>query len=251
MKAGRTARRRCSSGKIQAITGSSWKADASAWASRGTSARGCFANRRPSRHSRLPSPGTNRTSVSYRSRHLVVLQVEAFERIPLPPRSLVTWGNAGPHSAEPSIPDKDEAAGSSPARPTTVDDQRNAGHRARRFVGGGMPDQERLPGYLSWSWTWCSKSPHRPIERQPAARTARADHRRPVALAVQLTTGRSGAPRWSCAGRCALGSPAAPRPCPVGPPVRGVRWVRAMRLRLGRARLLGGFVGAWQPGQGR
>jgi hypothetical protein len=30
----------------------------------------------------------------------------------------VTWGNAGPHSAEPSIPDKDEVPGSSPGRPT-------------------------------------------------------------------------------------------------------------------------------------
>lgn len=35
MKAGRTWRRRCWSGKIQAMTGSSWKADASAWASWG------------------------------------------------------------------------------------------------------------------------------------------------------------------------------------------------------------------------
>jgi hypothetical protein len=49
------------------------------------------------------------------------------ERIPVgclnaslrPLRSSATWGNGGPHSAEPSIPDKDEAAGSSPARPTT------------------------------------------------------------------------------------------------------------------------------------
>jgi hypothetical protein len=35
MKARRTARRRCWSGKLQAMTGSSWKAEASAWASRG------------------------------------------------------------------------------------------------------------------------------------------------------------------------------------------------------------------------
>jgi hypothetical protein len=32
---------------------------------------------------------------------------------------------------------------------------------------------------------------------------------------------------------------------------RGVRWTRAMRLRLGRAHRLGGLVGARQPGQGR
>ena len=38
MKAAKTARRRWSSGKIQAMTGSSWKAEASAWASRGASA---------------------------------------------------------------------------------------------------------------------------------------------------------------------------------------------------------------------
>ena len=40
-----------------------------------------------------------------------------------------------------------------------------------------------------------------------------------------------------------------PRPCPAGPPAGST--VEAMRLRLGRARLLGGLVGAWQPGQGR
>jgi hypothetical protein len=51
-----------------------------------------------------------------------------------------------------------------------------------------------------------------------------------------------------CADRCALRG-AAPRPCQSPPP--GVRWACTMRLRLGRARLLGGLVGAWQPGQGR
>jgi hypothetical protein len=52
------------------------------------------------------------------------------------------------------------------------------------------------------------------------------------------------------AGRCAFGSLAASRPCPAGP-TAGEYGGRAMRLRLGRARLLGGLVGAWQPGQGR
>jgi hypothetical protein len=41
-----------------------------------------------------------------------------------------------------------------------------------------------------------------------------------------------------------------PQTLPGRPYHRGVRWVSTMRLRLGRARLLGGLVGAWQPGQG-
>ena len=28
----------------------------------------------------------------------------------------------------------------------------------------GVPDQELLPGYRSWSWMCCSRSPHRPVE---------------------------------------------------------------------------------------
>jgi hypothetical protein len=36
-----------------------------------------------------------------------------------PLRSSATWGNAGPHSAQPGIADKDEVPGSSPGRPTT------------------------------------------------------------------------------------------------------------------------------------
>ena len=41
----------------------------------------------------------------------------------------------------------------------------------------------------------------------------------------------------------AFGPPAAPRPCPAGPTAGAYRGY-AMRLRLGRARLLGGLVGA-------
>ena len=52
------------------------------------------------------------------------------------------------------------------------------------------------------------------------------------------------------AGRDAFGPPAAPRPCPADPTAGAYRGY-AMRLRLGRARLLGGLVGAQQPGQGR
>ena len=48
----------------------------------------------------------------------------------------------------------------------------------------------------------------------------------------------------------AFGPPAAPRPCSAGPTVGAYRGY-AMRLRLGRARRLGGLVGARQPGQGR
>jgi len=43
--------------------------------------------------------------------------------------------------------------------------------------------------------------------------------------------------------------PAAPRPCPAGP-TGGEYGGTAMRLRLGRARLLGGLVGAWQQAKG-
>jgi hypothetical protein len=48
----------------------------------------------------------------------------------------------------------------------------------------------------------------------------------------------------------AFGPRAAPRPCPAGPS-GGEYGGTAMRLQLGRARRLGGLVGAWQPGQGR
>src|SRR5215213_2135810 len=51
------------------------------------------------------------------------------------------------------------------------------------------------------------------------------------------------------AGCHAFGPRAAPGPCPAGPTVGAYRGC-AMRLRLGRARLLGGLVGARQPGQG-
>ena len=48
----------------------------------------------------------------------------------------------------------------------------------------------------------------------------------------------------------AFGPRAAPRPCPAGP--TGAEYGgTAIRLQLGRARRHGGFVGAWQPGQGR
>jgi hypothetical protein len=56
--------------------------------------------------------------------------------------------------------------------------------------------------------------------------------------------------RGGCVGCCAFGPPAAPGPCPADP-TAGAYGGYAMRLRLGRARLLGGLVGARQPGQGR
>src|SRR4029453_1389260 len=52
---------------------------------------------------------------------------------------MVTWGNAGPHSAEPSIPDKDEVPGSSPGRPTT---QPSRSERRGLGTGGAL----RVPG---------------------------------------------------------------------------------------------------------
>jgi hypothetical protein len=45
-------------------------------------------------------------------------------------------------------------------------------------------------------------------------------------------------------------APSGRRPCPADP-TAGAYGGYAMRLRLGRARLLGGLVGAQQPGQGR
>jgi hypothetical protein len=52
------------------------------------------------------------------------VSAELLERIPSPLTLASDLGNGGPHSAEPSIPDKDEAGGSSPPRPTTSPDQR-------------------------------------------------------------------------------------------------------------------------------
>jgi hypothetical protein len=47
------------------------------------------------------------------------VSAELLERIPSPLTVVGDLGNAGPHSAEPSIPDKDEVPGSSPGRPTS------------------------------------------------------------------------------------------------------------------------------------
>jgi hypothetical protein len=83
------------------MTGSSWKAEASAWASRGASARVALRTDNAAGMTCPPSAGINRTSASYRSRHLVAFQVEALNASLRLLRSPATWGNAGPHSASP------------------------------------------------------------------------------------------------------------------------------------------------------
>ena len=55
--------------------------------------------------------------------------------------------------------------------------------------------------------------------------------------------------RGGCVGCCAFGPPAPPGPCPADP-TAGAYGGYAMRLRLGRARLLGGLVGARQLAKG-
>jgi hypothetical protein len=78
------------------------------------------------------------------------------------------------------------------------------------WLDGGVPDQELLPGYRSWSWRCCSRSPHRPVEapHRPVECHPRSENgpsgpsttclvglTRPT-LAAPLTTGRSRPPRW-------------------------------------------------------
>ena len=54
---------------------------------------------------------------------MLLLEGRCSERITWPLTVGDDLGDAGPHSGEPSIADKDEAAGSSPGRPTTGNDQ--------------------------------------------------------------------------------------------------------------------------------
>ena len=103
---------------------------------------------------------------------------------------------------------------------------------------GGVPDQELLPGYRSWSWMCCSRSPHRPVEapHRPVDCHPRSENgpsgpsttclvglTRPT-LAAPLTTGRSRPPRRRTRRPLRLGS--AGRAVPGRPYRRGVRWAR-------------------------
>src|SRR5215213_3718567 len=77
--------------------------------------------------------------------------------------------------------------------------------------------------------------------------------RRPRSSPAHSPTPRVAARTFSSvqdASGVAFGPRAAPRPCPAGP-TGGEYGGTAIRLQLGRARRLGGLVGAWQPGQGR
>jgi hypothetical protein len=83
----------------------------------------------------------------------------------------------------------------------------------------------------------------RSLAAAPAARAFRAVAAQRSSAAAEW---REGPVR---AGRRAFGPPAGPRRCPAGP-TAGEYGGRAMRLRLGRVRLLGGLVGAWQQAKG-
>jgi hypothetical protein len=82
---------------------------------------------------------------------------------------------------------------------------------------------------------WHSKSPFRPVECYPAARTTPSELSRTrlvglvgPTLAGQLTTGRWERCGGGCDGRCAFafGPPAASRPCRAGSTHGSVRWNR-------------------------
>ena len=184
------------------------------------------------------------------------------ERITLAPTVARNLRKRSSAQQFPAVADKDGAGGSRPCRPLPALTSEMLVIVSGVSLDGGVPDQELLPGYRSWSWMCCSTSPHRPVE---------APHR-PVECHPRCENGPSGPSRpvWSaslgrpllrrspqgdrdrhgggCAGRCAFGS--AGRAVPGRPYRQGVRWARDA-LRLGRARRLGGLVGAWQPGQGR
>jgi hypothetical protein len=103
-----------------------------------------------------------------------------------------------------------------------------------------------------------SKAPRRPVDSYPASITAPSgpsddpfDRSRSPHPCLAAATEPSGAPRGGCTGRCAFGSPASHPDRPRQACRQGVPWRSAMGLRLGRARLPGGLVGARHPGQGR
>jgi hypothetical protein len=93
----------------------------------------------------------------------------------------------------------------------------------------------------------CSRSGRDRLVNRPdlTAQRARAGaaRRRPDVRAGNHGRGRGG--------RRVFGSPAAPRPCPADSTAGEYGSRAGMRLRLGCGHLLGGLVGAWQPGQGR
>jgi hypothetical protein len=63
-------------------------------------------------------------------------------------RRHMSWGNAGEHGAWLSIPDKDEAAGSSPARPTTPGLSRGNARRSAPWIAA----------VSAWGRAWRPKS---------------------------------------------------------------------------------------------
>jgi hypothetical protein len=123
-------------------------------------------------------------------------------------------------------------------------------------LDGGVPDQELLPGYRSWSWMCCSTSPHRPVEapHRPVECHPRSENgpsgpsttclvglTRPT-LAAQLTQEIETATAEDAAAVAPSGQPAGP--CPAGP-TAGEYGGRAMRS--GWA-VPAGSVGWLEPG---
>jgi hypothetical protein len=157
---------------------------------------------------------------------------------------------------------QDEAGGSRPCRPLPALTSEMLVIVSGVSLDGGVPDQELLPGYRSWSWMCCSRSPHRPVEApnrpvdcHPRCENGPSGPSRPVwsaplgrPLLRRSPQGDRGRHDGGCVGRCALGS--AGRAVPGRPYRRGVRWARdaAPAWPCPPARWV---VGARQPGQGR
>jgi hypothetical protein len=141
------------------------------------------------------------------------------ERIPWPLRSPATCGNGGPHSAEPSIPDKDEVPGSSPDR-LTIQHHRSERRGRRSFSGPcstfgprrALLDSASFssPGAPGRPWTavpypggWAGSSRRRVPEAAAAAQPPWGPvPARPVSVGVTVVEG----------GRCCSRSASGPRP---------------------------------------
>jgi hypothetical protein len=187
------------------------------------------------------------------------------ERIPVgrlnrylwPSRSGVTCGKGGPHSGSRYFADKDEAAGSSPARPTTSADQRKRQSAPPESAAAGMHRTKNsylvtlpchgcvAPRLRAGPFELHTRQPERP--QQPST-TCLVGLARPDP--GWITTGRSGSPPWKGAGRWPFGT--RPHPAVLASPTgRGVRWGARCGSDVAVPAPLGGLAGAWRPSQGR
>ena len=150
------------------------------------------------RSPRRPSSCTRRTHTNV-----------PIERITLAPTVARNLRKRSSAQQFPAVAEKDEAGGSSPRRPLPALTSEMLVIVSGVSLDGGVPDQELLPGYRSWSWMCCSRSPHRPVEapHRPVECHPRSENgpsgpsttclvglTRPT-LAAPLTTGRSRPPR--------------------------------------------------------